>query len=139
MLKCLLACALILYLCAMFSISEAQTKPPACATICARAAASQTGCNIYAVACFCSNSQFMPAVGVCIEDTCNFPDVQAASVFIGSLCSMGSAGWGTATSSSDPPFSTSQNAAATMGAHIAAILGGGIGVILAVVISRFWL
>ncbi|KAN0137907.1 hypothetical protein V8E53_004391 [Lactarius tabidus] len=103
-------------------------QPPSCAVSCTSSAASQIGCNIYKVACFCNNGQFLTAAEACIQQNCAGSDLQDARGFIEDLCTVSSVGASTS-SSSDIPFATagtSHNAAAPLKRDIA-LLGGALG------------
>jgi len=102
---------------------------------CTSSAASQIGCNIYKVACFCNNTQFLNAAEGCIQETCGGSDLQDAQGFIEDLCTVSSVGASTS-SSSNKPFATagtSHNAAAPLKRDHVALLGGALGALQVVV------
>lgn len=106
--------------------SAAQT--PSCAMSCTSSAASEIGCNIYKVACFCNNEQFLNDAEGCIQQNCAESDLQGARGFIEDLCTVSSVGASTS-SSSDRPFATaatSHNAAAPLKLDMT-LLGGALG------------
>ncbi|KAH9020629.1 hypothetical protein EDB85DRAFT_1896082 [Lactarius pseudohatsudake] len=99
----------------------------ACAVSCTSSAASQIGCDIYKVACFCNNTQFLSAARSCVQETCAASGIQDATDFINDLCTVSS----TAVSapSSDRPSATSgasqnANAAAVTLKRDMALMGG---------------
>ncbi|KAF8263757.1 hypothetical protein EI94DRAFT_1740154 [Lactarius quietus] len=104
-------------------------QPPSCAMSCTSSAASQIGCNIYKVACFCNNTQFLNAMEGCIQETCAGSQLQDAQGFIESLCAVSSVGASTSSSSSRPfaTAGTSHNAAVPLKRDHVALLGGALG------------
>ncbi|KAI9452276.1 hypothetical protein BJY52DRAFT_940756 [Lactarius psammicola] len=71
-------------------LCSAAPQPPSCALSCTSSAASQIGCDIYKVACFCSNPQFWSAARSCIQETCAASGIQDATNFINDLCNVSS-------------------------------------------------
>ncbi|KAI9451881.1 hypothetical protein BJY52DRAFT_964053 [Lactarius psammicola] len=112
-------------------LCSAARQPPSCALSCTSSAASQIGCNIYKLPCFCSSPQFLSAARSCIQETCAAPDIQDATDFINDLCSISSEAVSTA-SSSDRPSATSgasQNAAAASLKLDMSLMGGALGIL----------
>ncbi|KAI9441918.1 hypothetical protein H4582DRAFT_1935894 [Lactarius indigo] len=70
--------------------SATQSRPPSCAVSCTSSAASQIGCDIYKVACFCNNTEFLSAARSCVQETCAASGIQDATDFINDLCTVSS-------------------------------------------------
>ncbi|KAH9167111.1 hypothetical protein EDB89DRAFT_2075158 [Lactarius sanguifluus] len=109
------------------STGTGSATPPSCAISCTSSTASQIGCDIYKVACFCNNTQFLNAARSCIQETCAASGIQDATDFINDLCTVSSTAVSTA--SSNRPSATSgasqnTNAAAVTLKRDMALMGG---------------
>ncbi|KAI0284200.1 hypothetical protein BGY98DRAFT_948476 [Russula aff. rugulosa BPL654] len=72
------------------SFSQAQNNSfPPCAASCAKAEATQTGCNITnptSTSCFCTDEQFIKFAVACVLLNCTDSDGEAAKNYWDSVC-----------------------------------------------------